>query len=595
MNTNPKFTHLELNFNNSVIDVRTTDMSYMFIIFGSVAENLTTLTLPNFPAGFGASATNMSYMFAGFGSNTQISSLTLPDFPVGFGAKADNMDSMFSRFGYNSSNLVNLTLPTFTDGFGANATNMNSMFSNFGYRTSISTLTLQEFPTGFGASATNMNSMFSSFGYNSPNLSSLTLPKFPTGFGASATNISYMFTYFGYEINTDYEGTTIDWTKTLSFTDGVNTEGMFNYFNTGTDGSQILTACNSDSSNVYTILLGVDRPDGLDIIPSGCYVVHYDTNGGTEPAPSDQAVPVERAYTASNYNGTKEYSDKDVYWNTKTDGLLQNDILQGSDKNIGTTDGQTITLYAQWTKENKTMQTFTNDDCKELKTYTDIRLKDIRDNTIYQIRKLPDNKCWMVNNLKLGSTNSEITLTPGDTNITNANWTLPQLIATGESTDEQPQAIGPIPDYSTTDHNSKNFGGYLYNFLAATAGWGTTSQTSEDSQISICPKGWRLPTGGESGEFSQLDKSWGGTGGVQDNIGNRNTWTDAKAFNGVFSGYYYDEFAGQEFTSGNWSSTASNAGAFSSFISTDSASPDYWSYNKKFNYTIRCVANNPSS
>jgi hypothetical protein len=171
-------------------------------------------------------------MFSGFGSNTQISSLTLPDFPAGF---------------------------------GASATDMSYMFSGFGSNTQISSLTLPEFPAGFGSMADTMTNMFSTFGAGSLNLSTITLPAFPSGFGKSATSMSYMFSYFANNISTNYKGTTIDWTKTLSFTDTVDTYNMFNNFNPGTNGSQILTACNSGSSNVYNILSNVDRPDGLSI------------------------------------------------------------------------------------------------------------------------------------------------------------------------------------------------------------------------------------------------------------------------------------------------------------------------------------------
>jgi hypothetical protein len=254
------------------------------------------------------------------------------------------------------------------------------MFFHFGSDSpNLSSLTLPEFPAGFGSHAVNMSSMFFHFGSDSPNLSSLTLPEFPAGFGAMANNMRNMFYYFANNISTNYKGTTIDWAKTLSFTNDVNTEGMFTDFNPGTNKSQILTAC---ESNVYTTLSNVSyKPTNLDI-PNTC----------------------------------------------------------------------------------QPMQTFTQAQCNNLNTYESKTLTDNRNNQNYTIRKLPDNKCWMVNNLKLGSTNSEITLTPGDTNITADSFTLPKLTTTDISTDTDAQAIGPIPDYSTTDHNSKNFGGYLYNF-----------------------------------------------------------------------------------------------------------------------------------
>ena len=156
----------------------------------------------------------------------------------------------------------------------------------------------------------------------------------------------------------------------------------------------------------------------------------------------------------------------------------------------------------------------------------------------------------MINNLKLGSTTGTLNLTPANTNIPSGSWDLPQLTTTDESSYQVKQAIGPIPAYSVTDHNSEYFGGYLYNFLAATAGWGTTAQERGNSPQDICPKNWRLPTGGPGGEFQTLSDiiapSGTGAGG----------WTKTDVWGGVYADGYNSGFLAQGMASAYYSATA---------------------------------------
>ena len=95
----------------------------------------------------------------------------------------------------------------------------------------------------------------------------------------------------------------------------------------------------------------------------------------------------------------------------------------------------------------------------------------------------------MLDNLKLGSTSSPLTLTSADTNIA-SNFILPQLTTTGTPDFDNPAAYGPVP-------GATNYG-YLYNWSAATAGESRTShdETEGDAPYSICPANWRLPIGG---------------------------------------------------------------------------------------------------
>jgi hypothetical protein len=91
-------------------------MNGMFNNFGrGLAEQATTLTIPDFPTGFGQNATNMLQMFYRFGYNSQTKTIALPDFPGGFGkssAEVVVIRQMFAEFG-GESQAETITLGSF--------------------------------------------------------------------------------------------------------------------------------------------------------------------------------------------------------------------------------------------------------------------------------------------------------------------------------------------------------------------------------------------------------------------------------------------------------------------------------------------------
>lgn len=240
------------------------------------------------------------------------------------------------------------------------------------------------------------------------------------------------------------------------------------------------------------------------------------------------------------------------------------------------------------------MQSFTASDCNALTTYTGnneeavIELTDSRGGSTqtYQVAKLEDGNCWMLTNLKLGSTTSSITLTPSNTNIA-SNLTLPPLSNASftEEPDEatlnhlydDPIAYGPVS--GDTGSGATNYG-YLYNWSAATGGESRTSHTEADGDApySICPAGWRLPTAsriydddlGEnvySGDFPDLDRAFGGTGGsASSGEPNIAQWQYDGAFKGVFSGLWYGAFVGQGEGGYFWSASARPDNAIDAFF-----------------------------
>ncbi len=209
----------------------------------------------------------------------------------------------------------------------------------------------------------------------------------------------------------------------------------------------------------------------------------------------------------------------------------------------------------------------------------------------YRVAKLADNNCWMLDNLKLGSTSSTTLLTPSDTNIA-TNFTLPQLVTSGVADYDNPGAYGPLP--GDTGNGVTNYG-YLYNWSAATAGESRVSHPANagNAPYSICPAGWRLPSGGASGDFATLDIAFGGTGifanSSEPNIAK---WQNNGPFKGILSGYWWGGFGDQGVNGGLWSSSAYSGnvnGAYDAGIDTLSVNPSYSGGERDGGIGVRCI------
>ena len=115
-------------------------------------------------------------------------------------------------------------------------------------------------------------------------------------------------------------------------------------------------------------------------------------------------------------------------------------------------------------------------------------VKDKRDGNKYEIAKLADGRCWMVQNMKI--INMTITSELSDVE---SDYTLP-------ASDYDMLANRNFVDKAAYVHEER--GGY-YNWYTATAGTGYRGAIA-NATASICPKGWKLPSGGEDSEFATL-------------------------------------------------------------------------------------------
>ncbi len=233
------------------------------------------------------------------------------------------------------------------------------------------------------------------------------------------------------------------------------------------------------------------------------------------------------------------------------------------------------------------MQRVTTANCQTDRTMA----VDARDNRSYWIQKLADGKCWMLTNLAYagGGTNTHndtktITLSSSGTSYTEARYYTP--------TGANPTTNPTQPSTDTTGGGSgvgRQYG-YLYNWCAAMGAQTSTSACANattpapDAAVSICPSGWRLPTGtATTGDFTLLNNAVNG-GLTNTDAGLRSEWLAQR------SGYWYSSgFVYQGSNAYYWSSTqysAVNAYYLSSYSSAVNPSNNS---NKSNGFAVRCV------
>ena len=190
-------------------------------------------------------------------------------------------------------------------------------------------------------------------------------------------------------------------------------------------------------------------------------------------------------------------------------------------------------------------------------------LTDTRDNNTYTVSKLADGKCWMTQNLRI----ADKTLTPDDSDVT-ANYTIPASSLSGFNA------------YDTSNAYVDSDGGF-YNWYTATAGTGTQSMFSGNTTVSICPKGWRLPTGRDSNsEFQTLYNNYNSSSALRSN-----------PVNLILSGRAYSSSRdGQGFSGYYWSSkVGSSTNVYYLRLNASSVYPAQNS-NKYLGFSVRCIA-----
>ena len=215
-------------------------------------------------------------------------------------------------------------------------------------------------------------------------------------------------------------------------------------------------------------------------------------------------------------------------------------------------------------------------------TSTPSQVRDTRDDHFYTVQRLADGKCWMMENLDLGRTGITTDLTSSNTNLA-TTVTAETFNSWKKTSGSGTYDAGEYISVSGTDSTSGTAYGTLYNYYAASAGTISGSSNSSNASYDICPAGWRLPTGGSSGEFQALYAEYNSNALMRASIEN-----SGAAF--ALAGYFNRAAPANQGSYGlYWSSTRSDGSCmYNLSFNTSSVSPADRGYRNNGN-AVRCV------
>ena len=340
----------------------------------------------------------------------------------------------------------------------------------------------------------------------------------------------------------------------------------------------------SGASNVVTI---DNNYDDYSVIPSSyTKIAHYTSNitSGTSSIIPTYQVYVSSVQPHGSYTGKVEY--RMVHPNNTVAPIAPKDPPTTCNTKV-----PNINYMQDITAENKAtvLASLTED--------APYYLWDKRDGEPYCVSKLKDGNLWMLDNLRLGDT-SPITLTPDDTNIDITSWTLP---ASSDSSGFSQNAVGYPTARINIDSKNMTVAGYgsgskkvgvYYNYCAASAGNICANKDSNSDDGSpdrdVCPKGWRIPTGSNSGEYKALGVAITGT-----DASYYGQTSYRVALSTVLSGFYSAGWGGPHFqgTDGYlWSSTRYDNNIMYELYIASKAYVNSYSYGYRYKgNSVRCL------
>ena len=360
---------------------------------------------------------------------------------------------------------------------------------------------------------------------------------------------------------------------------------------------------------------------------AGTYSIAYNANGGSGTMTGDTDVYNFEPYALKANAFTPPAGGTFLGWCTTNTSQFSCD--NGMSYNAGDTvtslgdANSTVNLYAYW-RIDQPMQNFS---CQNsgLPVGGTKYLYDTRDNNVYLVGKLADGKCWMLDNLALDPTTAN--LTASNTNATevaitnyktggnpggNEGWTTQAVVnkTSGWNNDspnnayEYPYANVNFKNNITTKFGTAGSGkiGVYYNYCAATVGTycyagdagKDTPGTITDAPIDICPANWRMPTGGNSGEYQALCTTLNGGTACTNETSSPGTSTNSLQYNLdlPLSGYFHNSSQSYVASVGYWwsSTYASGASMYDIRVNSSQVWPMYNSLRSN-GFTIRCLAN----
>ena len=344
-----------------------------------------------------------------------------------------------------------------------------------------------------------------------------------------------------------------------------------------------------------------------------------------EPSEGTTYLPIpleDTPATITKGNDMVEDEAVDIYYTIKVDKDMPAGTYAGEIEYNISPAVEYMQDFATMTEEEKTA-TLAN--IPEGEQYI---LKDVRDEKPYYISKLADGNVWMTQNLDL-ELSSEKTLTPADTDVTE-NWTPMRgtisftsttvdgwqndnytpysadpgslyMYSSGAADDDEQYISSEACQEAHSDCGAHNHVGNYYNWSAAVANNNTAGITKDFTNVetSICPAGWRLPTGRDSNNTA-ASREW-----------NAVLYAEGVASSPTGDGYTSDGFNKIRtaplwlIRSGNtssslfriggmgvyWSSTVyAGSGAYNLYFDSASVIAANGSYSRYFGETVRCLA-----
>ena len=398
------------------------------------------------------------------------------------------------------------------------------------------------------------------------------------------------------------------------------TDGAFK--STGSAGSQVTMECDiaGDSVTFYDYSQ-YDVSTGYHAVITGQGTItayNKTATSGTYQAPAGRAGQDVFLGWSTNPNANAD-AEEPLYTN-------EADFIANAPY---TNIDNTVTMYAVWGKTfnaayadaNKSqlsghykMQDGTEELCKEIYVGATETLIDTRDNITYMAGRLKDGKCWMLDNLALDPTNSTTAAnmnasntnatqeaitnllnggssTTGwsntavanvDTDFTNSGYTVPRINNASKDT--------LVTSYGPASTNGQAKVGIYYNYCAASASTycyaGNSGvdvpDTIIDAPEDICPANWRMPTGGNTGEYDKLAQKYGSdasnTNSLQYNLST------------PLSGNYYGSSASSQGSYGVWwSSTYRGSNdMYNLYVTPTGVNPNGNSY-RNYGLSMRCL------
>ncbi|MBR3157249.1 hypothetical protein IKF20_02355 [Candidatus Saccharibacteria bacterium] len=318
-------------------------------------------------------------------------------------------------------------------------------------------------------------------------------------------------------------------------------------------------------------------------IPTGKY-----TSGATNSSWSIKLTPVSGTYAPTIRNDAEyNYTDFEIIPSTYTKVAYRTSATDTGAGAIGANFTTTYGIYVSTTqpadsytgKVKFTLVHPNNAPAPEVPTYMQNMTladcggegpKDVidsRDGESYKVQVLADGNCWMLDNLRLDPTAVSLADLQGKTNASNQTLT---YFKNGGGSSPYP-ASGVSNAWTSSSQNSYNlpyinaaskditatfYGagsgkiGVYYNYCAASAGsycYRSTSGTGNATE-DLCPAGWRMPTGSNSGEYQALYTSY-----------NSDVASFKQALSTPLSGSFASGSASAQGTYGRfWSSTRNN-------------------------------------